>query len=95
MINEAAECGFQVQAAFENEFSLLKPGKDGKKVEPVDSRVYVETFAMDTGCEVLMAICDAQGLTLLVLLVSMKSPSGIVMQWQQLLSDYLLGESDC
>ena len=67
MIAEAAECGFQVQAAFENEFSLLKPGKDGKKVEPIDSTLYAETFAMDTSSEVLMAICDAltqQGLTI-------------------------------
>ena len=59
MIAEAAECGFHVQAAFENEFSLLKPGRDSKKVEPIDSTIYAETYAMDTSCEVLLAICDA------------------------------------
>ena len=67
MIAEAAECGFHVQAAFENEFSLLKPGKDGKGWEPVDSTVYCETLAMDTSHDVLVDIFDAldnQGITI-------------------------------
>ena len=66
MVADAAKCGFQVQAAFENEFSLLKPGNDGEKIEPVDSAVYAETFAIDKSYNVIMAICDAltqQGLT--------------------------------
>lgn len=59
MMAEAAECGFHVQAAFENEFSLLKPGRDGGNVEPIESTIYCETLAMDTGHDILMDIFDA------------------------------------
>lgn len=59
MIAEAADCGLHVQAAFENEFSLLRQKVDGKGVEPVDSTIYCETLAMDTSHDVLMDIFDA------------------------------------
>ena len=56
MMDEAAHCGFHVKAAFENEFSLLKPNEDGKGVKPVESTLYCETLAMDTSHDVLMDI---------------------------------------
>ena len=59
MMAEAAECGFHVRAAFENEFSLLKPGKNGEGLEPVDSTAHSETLSMDTNHEVMMDIFDA------------------------------------
>ncbi len=49
--------GFEVMAAFENEFFLLRPGAAG--VEPADDTVFAATSAMDLAAPVIDDLADA------------------------------------
>ena len=57
MIAAAESNGCQVQAAFENEFYLLRQTPEG--IIPADSTVFASTQAMDLNREVIDAIADA------------------------------------
>ncbi|MBI4280325.1 MAG: glutamine synthetase [Armatimonadetes bacterium] len=57
MIAGAAEQGLEVQAAFENEFFLLREGPQGH--DPADRTNFASTYAMDVAHEVVMALLDA------------------------------------
>ncbi|WP_427159396.1 glutamine synthetase family protein [Aliinostoc sp. HNIBRCY26] len=57
MITAAKSQGLEVQAAFENEFYLLRPTPEG--IIPGDSTAFASTQAMDLNCEVINAIADA------------------------------------
>ncbi|AUT00778.1 glutamine synthetase [Nostoc sp. CENA543] len=57
MITAAKSQGLEVQAAFENEFYLLRPTPEG--IIPGDRTVFASTQAMDLNCEVINAIADA------------------------------------
>lgn len=63
MIDAAAREGFEVQAAFENEFYLLRQTEAG--VVPADETVFASTLAMDLNREVIDEIASsliAQGI---------------------------------
>ncbi len=59
MVGEAAREGLEVMAAFENEFYLLRPIKDGLGVEPADNTVFASTLAMDANLAVIDEITAA------------------------------------
>jgi glutamine synthetase len=58
-VEAAAADGFQVQAAFEPEFYLLRPGPAGE--EPVDRTNFGMTIALDAAHEVLRDLVDTLG----------------------------------
>ena len=58
MIDEAANSGLHVKAAFENEFNLLKPSEGGMGISPVDTTVYAATLSMDINHDIMMDIFD-------------------------------------
>ena len=57
MIARASEHGLQVFAAFENEFSLLRPSQHGP--QPFDTTVFCQTWALDQATPIINAITDA------------------------------------
>ncbi len=57
MIEAAQSEGLEVQAAFENEFYLLRQTANG--IVPADSTVFASTQAMDINCEVINDITEA------------------------------------
>ncbi|MCS7060212.1 MAG: glutamine synthetase family protein [Anaerolineae bacterium] len=57
MIARAAEHGLQVFAAFENEFSLLRPSEHGP--QPFDTTVFCQTSALDQAAPIINAITEA------------------------------------
>lgn len=57
MLDAAAREGFEVQAAFENEFYLLRQTDDG--VVPADETVFASTLAMDLNQRVIDDIAEA------------------------------------
>ncbi|BCX05849.1 MAG: glutamine synthetase [Candidatus Roseilinea sp.] len=57
MIARAADHGLQVLAAFENEFSLLRPSEHGP--QPFDTTVFCQTWALDQAAPIINAITDA------------------------------------
>ena len=57
MIARAADHGLQVFAAFENEFSLLRPSESGP--QPFDTTVFCQTWALDQAAPIINAITDA------------------------------------
>jgi glutamine synthetase len=57
MITAAAAHDLSVFAAFENEFSLLRPGPDGPA--PFDTTVFCQTAALDGAAEVINTITEA------------------------------------
>ncbi|GIV84209.1 MAG: glutamine synthetase [Candidatus Roseilinea sp.] len=57
MIARAADHGLQVFAAFENEFSLLRPSEHGP--QPFDTTVFCQTWALDQAAPIINAITDA------------------------------------
>ncbi len=57
-VQRAAEMGFQVIAAFENEFYLLQRTAEGK-ITPVDRTLFASTQAMDLNHAVIDEIADA------------------------------------
>ncbi|MCS7324818.1 MAG: glutamine synthetase family protein [Anaerolineae bacterium] len=57
MVARAAQHGLTVFAAFENEFSLLRPAEDG--VQPFDSTVFCQTSALDQANAILNDITEA------------------------------------
>lgn len=57
MIEAAKSEGLEVQAAFENEFYLLRQTADG--IVPADSTLFASTQAMDINCEVINDIAEA------------------------------------
>jgi len=57
MLDAVAREGFEVQAAFENEFYLLRQTDDG--VVPADETVFASTLAMDLNQEVIDDIAEA------------------------------------
>ncbi|MDW8352381.1 MAG: glutamine synthetase family protein [Anaerolineae bacterium] len=57
MIARAAERGLQVFAAFENEFSLLRPSDRGP--QPFDTTVFCQTWALDQATPIINAITEA------------------------------------
>src|SRR6478672_2699875 len=59
MIAEAKTEGFEVKAAFENEFYLLRPTADGLGIEPSDQTVFAATQAMNLHREVIDEIAAA------------------------------------
>lgn len=64
MIDRAAERGMHIQAAFENEFSLLRPDGDGG-VAPIDTALCFSTAAMTAGEAVIgdiVTALEAQGI---------------------------------
>ena len=58
-VANAAKEGIYVNAAFENEFLLLRPDESDKGYKLVDDTVYCATFSMDLHHEVVSDICDA------------------------------------
>jgi glutamine synthetase len=56
-IGEANELGFQVMAAFENEFYLLNP--NAETILPADNTVFASTLAMDLNREIIDEMADA------------------------------------
>lgn len=59
MIAEANRQGFEVMAAFENEFYLLRDCVGGLGVEPADNTVFASTLAMDANLAVINEIAEA------------------------------------
>jgi len=57
MIKDAADSGFEVKAAFEYEFYLLRPTADG--IRPVDDTVFAATISMDLNRPVIDDIAQA------------------------------------
>lgn len=57
-VQQAADLGFEVIAAFENEFYLLKRNLEGKII-PVDQTLFASTQAMDLNQAVIDEIADA------------------------------------
>lgn len=57
VIAQAEQAGWQVMAAFENEFYLLQPGEPGP--QPVDQTVFAQTAALDLAAPVIDEITDA------------------------------------
>lgn len=57
MVTAAKSQGFEVRAAFENEFYLLRQTPEG--ITPADSTVFASTQAMDVNNEVINEIADA------------------------------------
>lgn len=57
MIARAADLGLEVFAAFENEFSLLRPSEDD--LQPFDTTVFCQTSALDQAAPIINAITDA------------------------------------
>lgn len=57
MIVGMKEAGFEVKAAFENEFYLLRSTSEG--IVPADDTVFASTLAMDLNREVIDAIAEA------------------------------------
>lgn len=57
MIAQAQTAGFEIKAAFENEFYLLQPTPDGW--QPADHSVFASTLAMDLNHAVIDDITDA------------------------------------
>ncbi len=57
MIARAESHGLQVFAAFENEFSLLRPSEAGP--QPFDTTVFCQTWALDQATPVINAITEA------------------------------------
>ena len=57
MIAQAEACGLQLFAAFENEFSLLRPSEAGP--QPFDTTVFCQTWALDQATPIINAITDA------------------------------------
>ncbi|MEN6551926.1 MAG: glutamine synthetase [Methanobacterium sp.] len=51
MVNRAAEMGFSVKGAFENEFYLLKKTEDG--IFPADDTSFASTYSMDINSEII------------------------------------------
>jgi glutamine synthetase len=68
MIGRAAEQGFTVQAAFENEFSLLRPDDTGGAAttySPIDTGLCFSTISMTAAAEVIdgiIAALESQGI---------------------------------
>jgi glutamine synthetase len=64
MIARAAAQGFSIQAAMENEFSLLRPDGDGNVV-PIDTGLCFSTISMTAAAEVMddiIAALESQGI---------------------------------
>ncbi len=59
MVAEAEGEGFEVMAAFENEFYLLHSHPDGNGIVPADNTVFASTLAMDTNLKVIDEIAEA------------------------------------
>ncbi|MBY0521871.1 MAG: glutamine synthetase family protein [Gemmataceae bacterium] len=57
MIAEAAKAGFEIGAAFENEFYLLRAGLNG--IEPVDETIFAQVLAMDISRAVIDDIAES------------------------------------
>ncbi|PJF46641.1 MAG: glutamine synthetase [Chloroflexi bacterium] len=57
MIARAADHGVHIFAAFENEFSLLRPSESGP--QPFDTTVFCQTWALDQATPIINAITDA------------------------------------
>lgn len=68
MIDRAAKQGFFVQAAFENEFSLLRPdGENETLYTPIDTGLCFSTISMTAGAEVMndiIAALETQGISI-------------------------------
>jgi len=68
MIDRAAEVGFTIQAAFENEFSLLKGEGDHPAVySPIDTGLCFSSISMAAGAEVIndiIAALEGQGISI-------------------------------
>jgi glutamine synthetase len=57
VINTAEKMGIRVKAAYENEFTLARPG--GQGYEPVNKALSFSTIAMDSGNPVILDIINA------------------------------------